>query len=122
MKAQRISAQIVKQRMKKGDYFIFIDARRPEAWASSDIKLPHARRIPAGEIEQRLHEIPSGLPIITYCTCPEEASSASAAEKINQHGFKEVYALTGGLDAWRAAGNRVEKKEAGAENSGHGIF
>jgi len=108
--------------MKKGDYFIFIDVRKPEAWASSDIKLPHARRIPAAEIEQRLHEIPSGLPVITYCTCPAEASSARAAEKIRQHGFQEVYALAGGFDAWRAAGNRVEKKGNNNESSGHGVF
>jgi rhodanese-related sulfurtransferase len=68
MEAQRISAQTIKQRMKKGDYFVFIDTRNPQAWESSDIKLPHARRIPAEEIEQRLDEIPTGLPIITYCT------------------------------------------------------
>jgi len=68
MEAQRISAQTIKQRMKKGDYFVFIDTRNPQAWESSDIKLPHARRIPAEEIEQRQDEIPTGLPIITYCT------------------------------------------------------
>lgn len=68
MEAQRISAQTIKQRMKKGDYFVFIDTRNPQAWKSSDIKLPHARRIPAEEIEQRLDKIPTGLPIITYCT------------------------------------------------------
>lgn len=68
MEAQRISAQTIKQRMKKGDYFVFHDTRNPQAWESSDIKLPHARRIPAEEIEQALDEIPTGLPIITYCT------------------------------------------------------
>jgi rhodanese-related sulfurtransferase len=68
MEAQRISAQNTRQRMKKGEYFVFIDTRNPQGWESSDIKLAHARRIPAGEIERRLHEIPSGLPIITYCT------------------------------------------------------
>ena len=68
MEAQRITAQEVKRRMKKGEYFVFIDTRNPQAWESSDTKLPHARRIPVGEIENRLQEIPTGLPIITYCT------------------------------------------------------
>lgn len=68
MEARRISAQDVKKRMEKGDHFVFIDARNPKAWESSDIQLPDARRIPVKEIEQRLHEIPTGLPIITYCT------------------------------------------------------
>ena len=68
MEAQRISAQTIKQRMKKGDYFVFIDTRNPHAWDSSNIKLPHARRIPIEEIENRLEEIPAGLPIVTYCT------------------------------------------------------
>jgi len=30
MEAQRISAQTIKQRMKKGDYFVFIDTRNPK--------------------------------------------------------------------------------------------
>jgi rhodanese-related sulfurtransferase len=68
MNEQRITAQEVKRRMKKGEYFVFIDARNPQAWESSTIKLPHARRIPAGEIENCLQEIPMGLPIVIYCT------------------------------------------------------
>jgi hypothetical protein len=31
MEAQRISAQNIKQRIKKGDYFVFIDTRNPVA-------------------------------------------------------------------------------------------
>ena len=68
MTERKITAQEVKRRMKNGEYFVFIDTRNPQAWESSDIKLPHARRIPLGEIEEHLHEIPTGLPIITYCT------------------------------------------------------
>jgi rhodanese-related sulfurtransferase len=54
--------------MKEGEYFVFIDARNPREWESSDSKVPHARRIPAAEIENRLREIPTGLPVVTYCT------------------------------------------------------
>ena len=68
MDPRKITAQEVKRRMKKGHYFVFIDTRNSHAWESSDIKLPHARRIPIEQIENRLDEIPAGLPIITYCT------------------------------------------------------
>jgi len=53
-----------------------------------------------------------GPTMVTYCTCPHEASSARVAQKLLNHGFKNVHALYDGLDAWVKAGYPVEPKDS----------
>jgi 3-mercaptopyruvate sulfurtransferase SseA len=47
-----------------------------------------------------------------YCACPNDASAALVARKLMQRGFRRVRPLHGGIDAWRAAGLRLEQGEA----------
>lgn len=68
MEATRITADEVKERMDRGEEFAFVDTRNPQAWAQADRKLPNAIRVPAGELEQHLNEIPKDRTVITYCT------------------------------------------------------
>jgi rhodanese-related sulfurtransferase len=53
---------------ENGKLVIFLDARNPEAWAGSREKLPGALRVPVGEVEQHLKEIPLDATVIAYCT------------------------------------------------------
>jgi rhodanese-related sulfurtransferase len=68
MDATRITVDEVKERLDRGEQFVFIDARNPQAWAESDKKLPNAIRVPANELEQHLDQIPKDRTVITYCT------------------------------------------------------
>ena len=68
MEATRVTVDEVKERMDRGERFAFVDTRNPQAWGESDVKLPGAIRVPAGELEQHLDEIPRGRAVITYCT------------------------------------------------------
>jgi membrane protein DedA with SNARE-associated domain/rhodanese-related sulfurtransferase len=43
--------------------------------------------------------------LVLYCNCPNEVSALMAAEALSRQGFTRVRALTGGLDAWAAAGH-----------------
>ena len=68
METTRITADEVKERIDRGEEFAFVDTRNPQAWGQSDRKLPNAIRVPAGELEQHLNEIPKDRVVITYCT------------------------------------------------------
>jgi membrane protein DedA with SNARE-associated domain len=46
--------------------------------------------------------------IVLYCTCPNEASAAQVAKLLMDRGYRRVRPLQGGLDAWVAAGYRIE--------------
>jgi rhodanese-related sulfurtransferase len=68
----RVTAEEVMRRMDRGEAVIFVDTRNPQAWSQSNEKLPGAIRIPVGEVEGHLNEIPKSGPkdrwIVTYCT------------------------------------------------------
>jgi len=64
----RVTADEVKARMDREEKFIFVDARNPEAWAKSDVKLPGALRLTPEEAEKHVGDLPRDRTIITYCT------------------------------------------------------
>ena len=68
MEPTRVTVDEVQARMERGEPFTFIDTRGPEAWEQSDVKLPGALHILAGETEAHLDEIPRDRTVITYCT------------------------------------------------------
>jgi rhodanese-related sulfurtransferase len=79
-----------------------IDVRDAQAYLNAHI--PGSLQIPVTLVEGEVQYLPKGKPIVTYCTCPAEESSGQAAMILANAGIKDVYALKGGFDAWRAAG------------------
>ncbi len=68
MEPTRVTVDEVKERMERGEQFVFVDTRNPKAWSESGDKLPGAIRVPADKVEQSLDQIPHGSVVITYCT------------------------------------------------------
>ena len=66
-------------------------------------------------LEQLAHvvrDVPLDRELVTYCSCPNEASSARAAETLKERGYRHVRPLQGGLAAWTAAGYAVAQAPA----------
>lgn len=110
MEATRVTIDEIKERLDRGEQFTFVDTRNAEAWSEAETKLPGAIRVPADEVEQHLSEISHERTVITYCTCPHEASSARVAVELANHGFKNVHPLFIGFEAWEKAGLPLEPK------------
>lgn len=68
MEATRVTVDEVKQRLDRGELFLFLDARNPEAWSTADTKLAGAIRVPADEVDQHLQEVDHNHSIVAYCT------------------------------------------------------
>ena len=60
-------------------------------------------------LEQVVRNVPFGRELVTYCSCPNEASSARAAKSLKERGYRHVRPLRGGLAAWAAAGYAVQQ-------------
>lgn len=58
-------------------------------------------------IERMTLGIPPGREIVTYCNCPNEATSARAAKTLIALGYRHVRPLKGGLAAWSKAGHAI---------------
>lgn len=106
----RVTAEEVLQRQKRGEPLVFVDARNSQSWNEGQTIIPGAIRVPANEVEQHLPEIPRHRTVITYCTCPHEASSAQVAQSLIDHGWNNVHPMYGGLEAWVALNGKTERK------------
>ena len=60
------------------------------------------------ELSERNVEIPRNREIVLYCTCPNEASSASLALKLKGMGVDRVRPLGGGFNEWKRLGYPLE--------------
>ena len=96
----RITADELKQKIDTGEDLLIADLRHELDFNSDPRIIPGAIRISMEEIETRRHELPRDREIILYCTCPNEATSASVAVKLHRHGIKQIRPLFGGFAAW----------------------
>jgi membrane protein DedA with SNARE-associated domain/rhodanese-related sulfurtransferase len=67
--------------------------------------------IPAAVLEERLAEIEPapGRNIVVYCDCPNEASAALLARRLETRGLGPARPLAGGFEAWQQAGLPVQR-------------
>ena len=79
---------------------VVVDVRHDNEWAGGH--LPAAVHIPLGHLESRLQELPREYPLVTQCQ--SGGRSAIAASLLRRSGFGDVRNLTGGYEAWKAAG------------------
>ena len=108
MEPSKITIHDAKGRMDRDEELLWVDARSPEAWEKSDVKLPGAIRMNGAD--ELMKTIPANRALITYCSSPHEESSVRAALGLINHGFENVHILYGGLEAWQQAGYPVETR------------
>jgi len=84
---------------------IVLDVREPAEFAAGH--LPNARNIPAGELEKRVGDLPSGKPVLVCCA--SGARSGRALGVLRKAGHEQVFNLDGGVQAWRQAGLPIVK-------------
>jgi S1-C subfamily serine protease/rhodanese-related sulfurtransferase len=98
--------------MEKGASPLMLDVRTTTEYDTSPLKLPGAIRLSpedAGAGPADLQVEPRQL-IITYCTSPEERTSAQVTQILRQRGYRNVRILKGGLGGWTNARLPVESK------------
>lgn len=82
----------------------FLDVRSAEEFELGAI--PQAVNIPHTEIRSRLAEVPTDRPVVINCAI---GLRGYIAERIlRQHGYTDVYNLTGGYRTWHTVENEME--------------
>lgn len=87
-------------RMRGDNVPVVIDVRNDAEW--NDGHLPAAVHIPLGRLSDRVAHLPKGQPLMMQCA--SGARSSIAASVLRRAGFGDVSNLTGGYQAWTAAG------------------
>ena len=108
----QISAAALAERIPKGNLTV-LDVRGHSEWEAGH--LPGVGNIPVGYLTERLTEVPRDRPVVVHCQ--SGARSAIAASVLSAHGLTNVVNLTGGFEAWRAAGNPIEQAVSASDHS-----
>lgn len=99
----RLTVQEAKELIDNG--VPVIDVREPHEYAAGHV--PGAKLIPVNSVLQRASELPQGTPIVFICAKGQR--SALACEMAAALGFKDLYNVEGGTEAWIEAGHPVER-------------
>jgi rhodanese-related sulfurtransferase len=91
-----------------GSNAILLDVREDHEWTAGHA--PQALHIPMTRISERVGDLPFDRPIV--CVCHVGARSAAVAEALNRAGWNALN-LTGGMEAWLAAGLPVIDQAGG---------
>ena len=108
LRMARISVKELYELIQAGAAPVIVDVRSATARALEPRRVPGALCITLQEVSQQLAHLPRDRDIVLYCSCPNEASAARAAQILIRNGFERVRPLGGGLDAWIAAGFAAE--------------
>jgi adenylyltransferase/sulfurtransferase len=91
-----ISVTELKEKIDRGDQFVFIDVREPHEYQIC--KIPGAKLIPLGEFPKHVGEFDPESEIVIHCK--GGVRSLKACNILRQSGFKRVLNVTGGILAW----------------------
>jgi membrane protein DedA with SNARE-associated domain len=95
----RIAPHEAAQLLREDPRPLFVDARSRLAREEDPRRLPGAIEYHEGDVTAILPRDAHGLTIVTFCTCPNEASAAFLADRLIAAGYPRVRVLTGGADA-----------------------
>ena len=96
--------QVAPAELAQLDGATIVDVRGRSDWAAGHV--PGAEHVHYGMIGERAAELPRDGTLVLHCD--SGSRSAIAASRLAALGFRNVANLSGGLDAWRAAGLPVE--------------
>lgn len=84
----------------------FLDVRSQDEW--NQFHISRSILIPLDQLQNRLSELPKNQDIVVVCLSGHR--SQSGVTILQQAGFPYVSCLSGGLQAWTAAGYPIEGK------------
>jgi rhodanese-related sulfurtransferase len=104
--APQVGAFEAVQLMNRRDAIV-IDVRDKAAYEAGH--LPNSRHIPLAELAGRLGELEKFKARPLLVNCAPGVGAAKACGALKEAGFKEVFALRGGIAGWAEASLPVEK-------------
>ena len=112
---ETITAEELKAKLAGNQPIMIIDVRSPQGYASSTTTIKGAIHFKGRKLKSRLKyaplkDLPKDREIVTYCACPNDESSISAAQVLQANGFKRVRVLQGGWNEWLRAKGPVEPR------------
>jgi len=95
------SPKEAKAMIDKGN-IVLVDVRTPQEWNAGHLAGAVLVDFYDPNFENNIKKVSKGKKVLVYCA--RGRRSASASEKMSTSGWKDVTNMTGGYEAWSAAG------------------
>lgn len=110
-----ITAEELKAKMANNENVTVIDVRSSEGFANSSTTVKGSIHFKLRKLKYRLQfppfkNMPRNTEIVTYCACPKDQSSITAAQIFQESGFTRVRVLQGGWSEWLRVGGPVQPR------------
>jgi hydroxyacylglutathione hydrolase len=99
-----LSAATLKKRLDRNEV-VLLDVREPSEWAEGYVN--GARRIFVGHLATEAGGLPQDKPIAVFCSVGHRGSLG--ASLLKRSGFRQVYNVLGGAEAWENSGYPLTK-------------
>ncbi|MEO7478186.1 MAG: VTT domain-containing protein [Lysobacteraceae bacterium] len=109
LRMPRITVAELKQSIEAGLAPLIVDVRSAVSRKLDPWIVDGALLADPAHIEQALAGIPLDRPLVIYCNCPNEATSARAAKRLIAHGYRDVQPLRGGLAEWKKKESPIQR-------------
>lgn len=110
-----ITAEELKAKLTRNEPVTIIDVRSSEGFANSSTTVKGSIHFKLRKLKSRLRFAPlkdlsRNAEIVTYCACPNDEASSSAAQILQTAGFTRVRVLQGGWHEWVKANGPVQPR------------
>jgi membrane protein DedA with SNARE-associated domain/rhodanese-related sulfurtransferase len=106
LRMARISVEELERLLREGPAPTVVDVRSPLSQQNG--RIPGATAVFSKDLASFVLDAATDSEIIVYCACPNEASAALVARQLIARGYSKVRPLSGGIEAWMAAGHAIE--------------
>lgn len=106
--ATLLESSQAKQFIEENKTCQILDVRNPDEFNAGHIK--GAKLIPLSELEAKHAELSKDKHLLVYCKSGKRSNKA--VESLEQKGYKNLFQIAGGLDAWLQAGHSVNKLQS----------
>ena len=96
--AKSLSPLKVREKLERGDNFIFLDVRSPKEYEELRIDHPKVQLIPLGKLQEELKNLPKDKEVVTFCQI--SLRGYEAQRMLEAYGFTKVKFMEGGVLAW----------------------
>jgi len=110
-----ITAEDLKAKLARNEPVTIIDVRSSEGFAGSSTTVKGSVHFKLRKLKSRLRfpplkDLPRDSEIVTYCACPKDEASITAAQILQASGFTRVRVLQGGWHEWIKANGPVQPR------------
>jgi rhodanese-related sulfurtransferase len=104
LRIARISPEELKRRIDAREDIIIVDLRHALEFDAEPQTIYGAVHMDPADLEEAVEVIPRDREIVLFCSCPNEATAAQMALRLQNRGITRIRPLAEGLDGWRKRG------------------